>query len=72
MGGLAIDVVLMEIRGVRAEEIEDVLDVSDDNTEVGTLCRKAGSGRGVPDIFLSGSRLDPRLRSLFSRIEASS
>lgn len=37
MEGVGVDVVLVEMSEVSVEEVEDVLDVRDDETEVGTL-----------------------------------
>ena len=65
-----IDVIVDEaIDDVDDNDDNDVVVVSDDTvdgSDVGTLCKKAGSGRGVPDIFVNDSRSVLRLRSMIS------
>ena len=35
---------------VSNDAVEDIVDVSEEGIDVGTLCKKAGSGLGIPDM----------------------
>ena len=35
---------------VSDDAVEDMVDVNEGDVDVGTLCRKAGSGLGIPDM----------------------